>query len=446
MSITRTINVRLFRPSMRQKYGAVLPCMVYFRVPTFGTTMPFLRSLSTATLLCTLPLLSVGQWQPYEANAFGVQAVRSITTHGGGIYLASFPAGVYKSMDDGESWTLVSSGLPQTSGIVFIESVGSNATHVFAGTQSGVYRSANGGSSWTLANGTLTANANVFVNKFFNFGGVTFAVMSGMISSGGGVYRTTNNGDTWSISHVGMSSNMVVYHLASINNVLYAATSTGLVRSTDNGLNWSAVPNSNFAMYSIQGTPTRLVCISDGGYKYSTNGGSSWQNATGAAAAPLAKSQLILYDSKYFAITGDNQGVLQSTNQGVSWTPFNTGFATLDAFSQEEFHASGTKLYVGALLDIYSINGTTTAIEDEGDAALPLPYPTVFTDGFQIDLGELGGGDVLLLDASGRIVATHTGLPGQLVRIERHGLAPGNYRVAFDRSGRRTLLGTVIAD
>lgn len=408
--------------------------------------MSFLRSLSTATLLSTLPLLSVGQWQPYNANTSGVQAVRSITTHAGDIYLASFPLGVFKSTNDGASWTTVNTGLPNTSGIIFIESVGSNATHLFAGTQSGVYRSANGGISWTLANGTLTANANVYVNKFFNFGGVTFAVMSGMISSGGGVYRTTNNGDSWTVSHLGMSSNMVVYHLASINNILYAATSTGLVRSTDNGLNWTAVPNSNFTMYSIQGTPTRLVCISDGGYKYSTNGGNSWQNATGAVAAPLAKSQLILYDSKYFAITGGSQGVLQSTNQGATWTAFNTGFTVNDAISQEEFHASGNKLYVGALFDIYSINGTTTAIEDEGDAALPHPYPTVFTDGFQIDLSTLGGGDVLLLDASGRIVATHTSMPGQLVRIERKGLAPGNYRVVIERNGRRSLLGTVIAD
>jgi photosystem II stability/assembly factor-like uncharacterized protein len=422
--------------------------MVYFRVPTFGTNMSLLRILSIAALLCTLPHVSSGQWQPYNANSSGVQAVRSITTQGTAIYLASFPLGVYKSTNDGASWTAVNTGLPNTSGLIFIESVGSNATHVFAGTQSGVYRSSNGGSTWTLANGTLTANANVFANKFFNFGGVTFVVMSGMISNGGGVYSTINNGDTWSVSHAGMGSNMTVYHMASINNVLYAATSAGLVRSTNNGVNWTSVSGSNFAMYSIQGTPTRLVCISDAGYKYSTNGGTTWQNATGGVATPLAKSQLILYDSKYFAITGGSQGVLQSTNQGASWTAFNTGFTPNDAISQEEFHASGTKLYVGALFDIYSINGTTTSVEGEveREAALPHPYPTVFTDGFQIDLSELGGGNVLLLDASGRVVANHNDLPGQLVRIERNGLAPGNYRVVIDRNGRRSLLGTVIAD
>lgn len=431
---------------MRQKYGSVLPCMVYFRVPTFGTNMSLHRSFSVATLVCMLPVISMGQWEPYNANASGVQAVRSITTQGGAIYLASFPLGVYKSTNDGASWTTVNTGLPSTSGLILIESVGSNATHVFAGTQAGVYRSANGGSTWTLANGTLTANANVFANKFFNFGGVTFVVMSGMISNGGGVYRTSNNGDSWTVSHVGMGSNMTVYHMASINNILYAATSAGLVRSTDNGLNWSTVSGSNFTMYSIQGTPTRLVCISDAGYRFSTNGGTTWQNATGGVATPLAKSQLILYDSKYFAITGGSQGVLQSVNQGASWTAFNTGFTANDAISQEEFHASGTKLYVGALFDIYSIDGTTTAVDDANAAALPHPYPTVFTDGFQVDLSGLGGGRVLLLDASGRVVADHSDLPGQLVRIERNGLAPGNYRVVLERSGRRSLLGTVIAD
>jgi hypothetical protein len=162
--------------------------------------------------------------------------------------------------------------------------------------------------------------------------------------------------------------------------------------------------------------------------------------------APSARSQLILYDGKYFAITGTSQGVLRSTDQGASWTSFNGGFTPNDAISQEEFHASGTKLYVGALFDIYSIDGTTTAVEETFDEVLPQPYPTVFTDGFQVDLSGLGGGRVRLLDSSGRVVADHEGLPGRLVRIERNGLAQGNYRVVFERSGRRSLLGTVIAD
>jgi photosystem II stability/assembly factor-like uncharacterized protein len=411
--------------------------------------MTAIRPFSALAAFLLTAVSLTAQWQPYLANTSGVQAVRSITTQGGAIYLASFPLGVYKSTNDGASWATVNSGLPVASGNINIESVGSNATHLFAGTHSGVYRSSNGGTTWTLANGTLTANANVFANKFFNFGGVTFVVMSGMISSGGGVYRTNNNGDTWSVSHAGMGSNMTVYHIASINNVFYAATSAGMVRSLDNGVNWSTVSGSNFAMYSVQGTPSRLVCISDAGYKFSTNGGASWNNATGAIAVPLAKSQLILYDGKYFAITGASQGMLRSLDQGSTWSAFNTGLAAFDQVGLEEFHASGTKLYVGAIFDIYSINGTTTGVEQAEASTLPVPYPTVFTDGFQIDLSSFKAGSTLLfVDATGREVAQRSGLPGALVRVDRAGLAQGSYRLVLVNAadGRRVALGTVIAE
>ncbi len=411
--------------------------------------MTAVRPFSTLAAFLITALTVQAQWQPYNASTSGVQAVRSITTQGGAIYLASFPLGVYKSTNDGASWATVNAGLPVASGSISIESVGSNATHLFAGTHSGVFRSSNGGTSWSPANGTLTANANVFANKFFNFGGVTFVVMSGMISNGGGVYRTVNNGDSWSVSHAGMGSNMTVYHMASINFVLYAATSAGMVRSLDNGANWSIVTGSNFAMYSVQGTPSRLVCISDAGYKFSTNGGASWNNATGGVAIPLAKSQLILYDGKYFAITGGSQGMLRSMDQGSTWSAFNTGLAAFDQVGLEEFHASGTKLYTGAIFDIYSITGTTTGVEQADTSVLPVPYPTVFTDGFQIDLSAFQAGSTLLIiDGSGREVAQRSGLPGALVRVDRNGLAQGTYRLVLVNAGdgRRMALGTVIAE
>lgn len=94
-------------------------------------------------------------------------------------------------------------------GIIKVQSVGSNGTTLFCGTESGIYRSTNHGASWSIANGTLTANWSTYVNKIYNFNGVLFVVFSGMSSnSNGGVFRTVDNGTTWLSAYNGLSTNM----------------------------------------------------------------------------------------------------------------------------------------------------------------------------------------------------------------------------------------------
>ncbi|MFN9325675.1 MAG: hypothetical protein ACK6A5_09835, partial [Flavobacteriales bacterium] len=83
--------------------------------------MTAVRPFSTLAAFLITALTVQAQWQPYNASTSGVQAVRSITTQGGAIYLASFPLGVYKSTNDGASWATVNAGLPVASGSISIE-------------------------------------------------------------------------------------------------------------------------------------------------------------------------------------------------------------------------------------------------------------------------------------------------------------------------------------
>ena len=120
-----------------------------------------------------------------------------------------------------------------------------------------------------------------------------------------------------------------------------------------------------------------------------------------------------------------------------------------DVITQYCFHASGTTLYLGALCNLYGTPGTTTEVgEATGSRVLPMPYPTLFSEAFTVDLSEQGAGrDLLLLDASGREVEHRRDLPAAPVRFERGVLPTGVYRVfLIDRSkGTRFPLGTVIA-
>jgi hypothetical protein len=402
----------------------------------------------TLIALSTLLLTTVNQaqWQAYNT---GLGSINSMTTQAGDLYVVSFPSGIFVSENDGVTWTPRNSGLPASGGDISAQSIGSNDTWLFAGTTSGIYRSNDQGVTWTAANGALPASQTIYANKFFRSGSTMLAIFSGAISQGGGIYRTVNNGTSWLQGASGLSSNMTVYQVANINNQLYAATSAGIYRSTDNAQNWTAVTGSAFATYAVQGSPSRMVCLSDFGWRWSNDNGTSWNDVSGEPA-PSSTSQLILYDGKYFAISGPTgAGVFQSLNGGQTWSAYNSGLGAVDLFLLDEFHASGTNLYLSTGLDLYSIEGTTLDVgtaqrEDQVDI-----YPTVFSDGFTVDLSSDDTGSLLLMiDAMGREVLRQNVVSMGKLRIERGTLTTGAYRVMLLPAnwGHARDLGTVIAD
>jgi hypothetical protein len=399
----------------------------------------------TLTLLLALCCTCVAQaqWQPYNS---GLSTVRSITTQADAIYAVSYPTGIFKSDNDGATWTPAINGITLSSGNAFVRSVGRNLTHLFAGTHTGIYRSNDGGANWTLANGSLTASGTIYANKFFQFGNTTFAVFSGTIANGGGIHRTVDNGNTWLIGHSGMGSNATVYQMATSGTALYAATSVGIYKSTDNGQQWSLLSGSNFAVYAIQVVNGRLVVISTFGYRYSVNEGANWTNATGAVATPT-KGELIAYDGKLFAITGTNTGALVSTDNGSSYTAFNTGLAPIDVVAQEQFHATGTGLFLGAFSDLYSVPGSTVGVSENGPGASIAVYPTVFSTDFTVDLSSLNGpSTVLLLDAAGREVLREEEVAANKMIVARNGLSTGRYTVVVMQQGSAIHHSPVIAE
>lgn len=402
-----------------------------------------LRTIVLLTGLATVP--AFGQWVPY--NHPGYNSIFSACTGPGAIYMVSYPNGVIKSTDGGAIWNPANTGFAAAGNV---ESVFYNGTMLFSGTDNGVYRSTDAGASWTLANtGLPTSSATNYAKKFFRFGTTTLAVYSATIGTGGGVWRTTDDGLNWYSGNGGLSTNMTVYQIAQIGSILYVATNVGLYYSTDLAITWVSIPTTNFGVYAVQGTPGRIVIISVFGYRYSTNGGSSWTDATGDPSNPTS-GELILFDGKYWAITGNSPSqVLRSMDNGATYSAYNTGLVGADAIAQYQFHAGGSTLYLGTLTKLYSHTGTTLGVEDEmANVELPKPYPTLFVDGFTVDLSSLrSGNSLVLIDATGREAARRSELPSGPVRFERGNMPTGSYRVLLvdPANGSRRVLGTVIA-
>ena len=82
----------------------------------------------------------------------GGDGIALATSPNGQIFVGTQGGGVFRSMDDGGTWTGVSNGMTDTN----VRALAINsASHIFAGTFSGVFRSTDNGDSWIPVNSGL---------------------------------------------------------------------------------------------------------------------------------------------------------------------------------------------------------------------------------------------------------------------------------------------------
>jgi photosystem II stability/assembly factor-like uncharacterized protein len=140
-------------------------------------------------------------------------------------------AGFYKSTNNGDSWTQISSpdGL-QTFGF-YSQSV------IFGGTIFGaILRSTDGGVSWDSvgASGPWKAFCKTLITK-----NETVFLVS---HDRGGVHRSVDGGNIWVQLTSGISDSSLWSITEDLNGFIYiAANSDGIFRSTNNGENWSSI-------------------------------------------------------------------------------------------------------------------------------------------------------------------------------------------------------------
>ncbi|MCI0449356.1 MAG: T9SS type A sorting domain-containing protein [Chlorobi bacterium] len=164
---------------------------------------------------------------------------------------------------------------------------------------------------WTQTNGLYTEKVSSFASIDTNLFARTFD---------NGVFLTINNGVNWTAVNSGLSNNEI-RSLTTLGILLFAGTSNGVSRSTNNGTNWIGAGLTNEIVYSLKYSNGYLLAGIFGDIYRSSNFGTNW-----TVTAPTGNLTYAFTDIGPFLFAGtEGDGVFRSTNNGTNWLTVNSG-------------------------------------------------------------------------------------------------------------------------
>ncbi|MDZ7372472.1 MAG: T9SS type A sorting domain-containing protein [candidate division KSB1 bacterium] len=329
---------------------------------------------------------------------------------------AGTQGGVFATSDNGDHWTRLVQGLSDTT----VRALLFSGTKLFAGTRGGVFVSADYGQSWTMAGFMMSSDVHALALK----GTGLFAGVHGF----GGILRSQDEGKNWSIVNNGLT-NSYVNSLAVAGTRLLAGTQEGIFLSTDDGTNWSQVlPGVNVIALASSGSWVFAGTEGSGLY-CSADSGTSWN------AVPVPRffvSSLAIVNQAILA--GTEGGIYLSTDNGSTWASVSTGLLELNttalAVCGEYLFAGSSKGSVSRrpLSEmITSVKRETGPTQTPCQFTLKQNYPNPFNEitVIRLQLSTRSPVSLEVLDSRGRKVATL--LDGEL--------PPGAHEVRFDAAG-----------
>lgn len=235
---------------------------------------------------------------PNNANIVFVAAM-------GDLFGTTPQRGIYRTMDGGASWEQVlyvsnSTGgadlaiNPQNPDTIFAstwERVRTPSNENYGGSECNIYRSVDGGTTWTILTSGLPANSPNVGRIGIGISASNPAVVYASIctNTGGyqGFYQTTNNGNTWSLKNSGIYVSSYGWWNGKVSvdptnsNTVYCVA-FDLNKSTNGGSSFSTTPTNHVDQHAcfINAVNHNFVLAgNDGGLDISTTGGNSFNNA-----------------------------------------------------------------------------------------------------------------------------------------------------------------------
>ena len=250
---------------------------------------------------------------------------------------------IYKTRDGGRSWANLSQGMSYSRVIAMAIDPAYPAT-VYAGTKGdAVYKSHDGGQRWIsmrsgLDDTTITSVVNQFVFDPDDAQHMFLATTMG-------VFETKNGGEQWMKRMEGMKEVLMVVTLAMDQtrpSILYAGTSGGVYKSTDQAAHWEKVNNGLVPPDMLKTSralnvtsivvdpyePDTVYAATLSGLYKTTDAAQAWKRIGVSLADQMIVAMVLDRSRQGIIYIAGRHGVHRSEDGGETWKLINSGLAT----------------------------------------------------------------------------------------------------------------------
>ncbi len=376
------------------------------------------RKITQLALLLWMlsPVIAGAQWQQTTLNN---KSITSMTASSTAVFAGSYNYGVYRSMDDGATWTQVNTGLNNLD----VWGMAVSGDTVYAGTGNGAYRSTNNGDSWTdISNGL----AGIYAIYDFVFMGSSTLV--GTLSN---VYKSTDNCSSWNYSGTGNFSSTF---LVGNGSALFAGfhSNGGVSYSADAGATWTSVGLNPHPIYALGMNGTDLYAGTPDSIYYSPDNGTNWSARINGISNLNRWSLCFAFDGNKAIVGTRGGGVYVSDDNGLNWSFRGTGLPPGSYVNK--LLVKGNTIFAGT---DYSqgvwkraLTEVTTSVATVDKATQLNIYPNPASDKLVISSSNLRGNqNYIITDITGRkvmLVPVQDGY-GSSVYVDVSSLAVGTY-------------------
>ncbi len=296
--------------------------------------------------------------------------------------------GIYRSTDGGDTWLLSNfspanvglGGLGDNFNVYHVAYHPQISNLIFIATREGIFRSDDNLATWTQTFPSADVRDIAFHPTDPNI--IYITDNNNANGNRNYVYRSTDAGASWTLSNEVIGNNNVRSHIdvsADCPNCLFFASSNGVWKSTDNGVNFSFLsnPGEGAAFFGVNDQDQNEMYIGSIDVFTSTNGGTSFnqtswwylgssQNGSGTLHENFFTTQRYVHADPRVMISvngvvyiGTDGYMVETADQGNSWNILNDDTGVREYYNLGLSQSNHYQTMVGS-----QDNGTSFSYED----------------------------------------------------------------------------------